>query len=128
MAFGLNAALYDAARKQHEAGALQAAEQGYRQVLAMDPAHFESLHMMGMLAGQTGRHDQALALADQAIVARPDVPEAHVNRGIALANLGRDDEAAKSFQHALDRSPGHPLAQSALTNLKARADAKAAKT
>jgi tetratricopeptide (TPR) repeat protein len=128
MAFGLNTALYEAARKQHEAGALQAAEQGYRQVLAMDPAHFESLHMLGMLAGQTGRHDQALTLADQAIGASPDVAEAHVNRGIALANLDRDDEAAKSFQTALDISPGHPLAQSALTNLKARTDAKAAKT
>ena len=128
MAFGLNAALYDAARKQHEAGNLQAAEQGYRQVLAMDPAHFESLHMMGMLAGQTGRPDLSLEFTDRAIAARPDVPEAHVNRGVALATLNRDDEAAKSFQTALDISPGHPLAQSGLTNLKARADAKAAKT
>jgi Flp pilus assembly protein TadD len=127
MRFGLNAALYEAARKQHEAGNLPAAEQGYRQVLAMEPAHFESLHMMGMLAGQVGRPDQALEFTDLAIAVRPDVPEAHVNRGVALANLGRDDEAAASFQTALDLSPGHPLAQSGLTNLKARADAKAAK-
>lgn len=127
MRFGLNTALYEAALKEHQAGRIQAAEQGYRQVLAMDPAHFESLHMMGMLAGQTRRPDLSLEFTDRAIAVRPDVPEAHVNRGVALATLNRDDEAAASFQTALDISPGHALAQSGLTNLKARADAKAAK-
>lgn len=121
MAFGLNAALYEAALKEQQAGRLQAAEQGYRQVLALDPGHYESLHMMGMLMGQAGRHDLSLEFTDRAIAVRPQVAEAHVNRGVALANLGRDDEAAASFQAALDLSPGNPLAQSGLTNLKARA-------
>ena len=125
MTIGLNAALYAAALKDHDAGRFQAAEQGYNQVLALDPRHYESLHMLGMLAGQVGRHDLSLDFTDRALAIRADVAEAHVNRGVALANLDRDDDAAASFHKALDLSPGHVLAQAGLTNLKARADARA---
>jgi tetratricopeptide (TPR) repeat protein len=118
---GLTGAIYEAARQDHDAGRLAAAEQGYLRILAMDPGHYESLHMMGMLTGQIGRHDVSLEFTDKALAVQPDAPEAHVNRGIALASLDRTAEAEASFRKALALSPGHAKAQESLNILKALA-------
>ncbi len=125
---GLNGAIYEAARKDHEAGRHEAAEQGYQRVLAMDPYHYESLHMIGMLAGQRGRHDLSLEFTDRALAIQPDAPEAHVNRGIALASLDRAADAEASFRKALALSPGHPKAMASLEILKNLAEGGTGKT
>ncbi len=116
---GLSNAIYESARAHHEAGRLAEAEAGYRQALAMDPRHFESLHMMGMLAGQAGRHDLALQYTDQAIAVAPDLAETHVNRGMALVALERNDEAVAAFRKAVALQPGNVQAHTAIADLMA---------
>ena len=54
--------LYDQASAAHRAGKLAQAEDLYRRILAADPASFAAQHMLGVLAAQTGRNDDALAL------------------------------------------------------------------
>ena len=51
------------ALSHHQAGRLAEAESLYRQICAIEPDHVDSLHYRGVLAGQIGRNDSAIALA-----------------------------------------------------------------
>ena len=46
--------------QHHQAGQLQAAEQIYRQILAVDPNQADALHLLGVIASQTGQHEVAV--------------------------------------------------------------------
>jgi len=50
----------------HQAGQLAQAQALYRQVLAQDPGNAEALHLLGVLAHQTGHHAAAEQLIRQA--------------------------------------------------------------
>ena len=54
--------LFADAVHHHQAGRLSEAERCCRQVLAADPRHADSLHLLGIVAYQTGHHDPALDL------------------------------------------------------------------
>jgi len=51
----------------HQAGRLAQAEQVYRQILVTDSQHPDSLHLLGVIAFQTGRSEEALVLIQKAI-------------------------------------------------------------
>ena len=85
----------------HAAGRLAEAEQGYRQILAAAPTHADSLHMLGVLALQTGHPAAALAHIEQAIARSPRSALFHANRANALLALGRAPEAEGACREAL---------------------------
>jgi Flp pilus assembly protein TadD/SAM-dependent methyltransferase len=93
--------------RHHQAGRLAEAEQRYRQVLAVDPRHADSLHLLGVATFQDGRFDLAIDLIGQALAIQPDYPEALCNLGNALTSLSRLDEAAASYRRALDLTPNY---------------------
>ena len=47
--------------QHHQAGRLQAAEQIYRQILAVEPNHADAIHLLGVIAHQV-RQDHAIAV------------------------------------------------------------------
>ncbi len=94
------------ALRQHGAGRLQEAEYLYRQVLALEPRHADSLHMLGMLAHGAGETEQAIALIGQAIGLRDDVAVYHLSLGNVLLDRGRLEGAAAQYQRALTLQPG----------------------
>ena len=51
----------------HQAGQLNQAERLYRQILAVVPHHADSLHLLGAIAYQVGRHDLAVDMIGKAI-------------------------------------------------------------
>ena len=51
---------------------------------------------------QAGKPAEALAAYDRAVEARPEVLEGHLDRGVALFQLGRYPEAQKEFQRAAE--------------------------
>ena len=51
------------------------------------------------------RYDEALAAYDQAIALKPDLAEAWLGRGDALADLNRDDDALACFDKAIELKP-----------------------
>ena len=53
--------------QHHQAGRLQAAEQIYRQILAVEPDHADALHLLGVIASQSGRHEDAVQYIGRAI-------------------------------------------------------------
>jgi tetratricopeptide (TPR) repeat protein len=95
----------DEGRALHQAGRLDEASLRYQQVLAADPAHFDALHLLGVLCIQTGRPDIAVELIGQAIAAQPGVAIAHGNLGNALNILARHEEALAASDRAIALNP-----------------------
>jgi len=92
--------------RHQQAGRLQAAEQVCRQVLAIQPDHADTWHLLGLVNAQTGNFPRAAECLARAVSAKPDWAEAQANLGNALRELGKLDEAAAYLQRALQRKPG----------------------
>ncbi len=101
----------------HQAGNLQDAADIYRRVLERHPAHFDALHLSGLIHYQTGQNGMAVELIRQALVIDAQHPEANNNLGVALKKLARLDEAADSFQRALAVKPNYAEAHFNLGDL-----------
>jgi tetratricopeptide (TPR) repeat protein len=91
----------------HKRGELHEAETLYRDIIAVEPNHFDALHLCGVLMHQRGRPVDALALIVRALRANDRAAPAHSNHGIVLAALERYDEALASYQRALTLKPGY---------------------
>lgn len=94
-------AAFQQVQRLHSAGRLAEAEAGYRQILAAAPAHPDTLHMLGVLALQTGHPGPALGYVERAIALAPSVAIYHVNRASALLALQRATEAEAACRQAL---------------------------
>jgi tetratricopeptide (TPR) repeat protein len=113
----------------HQAGRLAEAEQAYNQILATQPDHFDSLHLLGIIFHRRGEHAQALRHIDLALKINPNNIPALNNRGIALKELRRFEDALASYDRALALWPDYAEAllgrASALKELKRFAEALA---
>jgi protein O-GlcNAc transferase len=94
--------LFATAVQHHRAGRLNDAELLYRQILESDSNHPDSLHMLGVLAHQTGQAHRAIEFIRRAIARNGSVPAFHNNLGNALGAAGRWPEAEASYRRALD--------------------------
>jgi predicted O-linked N-acetylglucosamine transferase (SPINDLY family) len=89
----------------HQAGRLGEAAQLYQRILADEPAHADSLHLLGVIANQSGRPELALDFIGRALRIQDASALYHCNFGQALLALGRLEEAAASFRKALSLQP-----------------------
>jgi len=89
----------------HRNGQLAQAQAIYQQVLQLMPRHFETLHLLGVLAGQKNDLDQAVEWFGKAIEVKPDFAATHAGRGHALSQLKLYQDAAESFRKAIAISP-----------------------
>ena len=90
----------------HVEGRLGEAQSVYLEVLQRQPEHAGALHLLGLIAFQSGEADKAVDLFDHAIAVRPDFPEAYDNRGTALYALGRYEDAVASYDRSIALKPG----------------------
>ncbi len=105
------------ARQHHRANRLAEAEAIYREILAADPQSADAWHFLGVIAGQTGRHEEAVAHLRQAVALKPEHAEAHKNLGVALKASGREDEALAAYRQAVAIKPDYAEAHKNLANL-----------
>jgi len=103
---GIQAILREAFH-HHQEGRLDEAERLYRRILALDPRHADSLHLLGMIAFQGGHPAVAVDLIVQAVAVNPTNAMYRSNLGSVLKELGRHDEAVASWRHALSLRPDH---------------------
>ena len=96
---------FQIALQHHQAGRLAEAEALYRQILAVDPRHTDSLHLLGVAAHQVGRNDVAVGLIRQAAGLNPNNAEIHFNLGMALQTQGQFDEAIAAYRRACQIEP-----------------------
>jgi tetratricopeptide (TPR) repeat protein len=101
----------------HQAGRLAQAERVYRQILAIDARHADSLHLLGMIAAQGGRRDVAVEMIRQAIAINPTAAAYHSNLGTILQAQGKLDEAAACYERALALKPDWAEVHSNLGNI-----------
>lgn len=89
----------------HRAGRLTEAARLYRRVLADDPRHFDSLHLLGLCATQSGQPALGVHCIERALAVHDGFAAAHNHLGNALRALGRHDDAMRSFERALSIDP-----------------------
>jgi len=118
---------FAAALQQHSAGQLDESERLFQHVLAADPRHRDSLHMLGLIAFQTGRTERGAELLRRAIALDPAEATAHSNLGNMLLQDGKIGEAVACYRRAISLRPDFPSALNNLGNaLKARKEFVAA--
>lgn len=113
---------FAAALEHHRAGRLVEAERGYRALLQREPAHADSLNLLGVIALQTGNAESALALVQRAVALRPDAPACRNNLGQILERLGREDEAIRCYEAAIELDPEYAEAHNNLGLARQRQD------
>jgi tetratricopeptide (TPR) repeat protein len=101
----------------HQAGRLAEAERFYRQILAIDAQHADSLHLLGMILEQGGRHDVAASMIRQAIAINPGAAAYHSNLGTILQARDKLDDATACYQRALALRPDWAEVHSNLGNI-----------
>src|SRR5690242_12330252 len=104
----------ESARQQQQAGNFRAAEQIYRQILTADPNQPDTLHLLGVLAFQTGEHELAVEHISRAIALKGTEATFHNNLSTVLKELGHLDQAAAACRHALELRPDYAKAHNNL--------------
>lgn len=89
----------------HQAGRLPEAEKLYRQVLTAEPQHAGAMHLLGLVALQSGNPVLAVKIISAAIRLNGNQAAFHANLGEAYRALGRLDDARRSYQQALSIQP-----------------------
>jgi len=100
-----------AAVELHRQGKLQQASLCYEQILCQAPAHADALHLLGLVAYQSGRPGAAADLLRKAIKSNPRSFAYHNSLGEALRVQGRLSEARACYQRALRLKSDYPEAQ-----------------
>jgi protein O-GlcNAc transferase len=77
----------------------------YEEILARRPKHFDALHLLGVIACQTRDLNRGEELIGRAIKLEPGNALAHLNRGNALKDLKRFDEAVACYNRAIALKP-----------------------
>ena len=83
------------------------AEKIYGQILKVQPNHFDSLHLVGVIYAQRGNHVESVRQIDLALKINPKAAYAHHNRGLALQELKRLDDALASYDKAIALKPDY---------------------
>lgn len=102
------------ALRHHRAGRFIDAERIYRQILALDSHHADSVHLLGMIAHQAGRHDIAAEMIRRAIGMNGKAAWYRSNLGKVLQAQDKLDEAATCYERALALDPNCAEAHSNL--------------
>jgi tetratricopeptide (TPR) repeat protein len=92
------------------AGRHRQAEAIYRQVLKAQPDNADALHLLGVLARQSGQPAAAIELIQRAISLNGRNPSYHANLGTALEVSERRDDAIAAYRRALDIKADYPEA------------------
>ena len=107
---------FDLALQHHQAGRLAEAEQLYRQILAVEPAHAEASHRLGLIAMGAGHLEPAEELIRKAIALLPGDARFHSNLGCVLERRDRLDEAIAAHHEAIRLQPDYAAAHYNLGN------------
>ena len=100
--------------KNRQKNNLQVAENLYKEVLKINPDHFESIFDLGTLLAQTKRFDLAKPLLQKAIQIQPNYARAHNSLGITFSKLGENQKAISSYEKAIQIQPNYAMAHNSL--------------
>ena len=102
-----NTELLSKAISLHQEGNLNEAETLYRSILSTDANHFDALTLLGTIYLQRGNREEGVRLIGLSLDISPQQPVALNNRGNALVDLKRFEEALASYDRAIALNPGY---------------------
>jgi protein O-GlcNAc transferase len=89
----------------YQQGELGTAERLCRAVLGAKASDFDALHLLGVIATQTRRTQEAIELLSKAVSVNPNNAQAYNDHGNALQDVGQLDAAVASYRRALELKP-----------------------
>src|SRR4051794_20644904 len=92
-----------------EANNLQAAETCFAQSLEILPERVSTLNNLSAVKLKLGKFADAEKLARKAVALEEKSPEAWANLGLALTATGRQEEALRACDRALDGNAAHAM-------------------
>ena len=99
--------LFGQAVGHHQAGRLDAAIAGYRQVLALKPESAAAHNNLGNALCEQGKFEEAEASYRRLLAIEPRLAEAHNNLGTALFEQDQLDEAMRCYNRAIALEPDY---------------------
>ena len=94
----------------HQKGEFAQAWKFYLQVLAMQPSHFNAMHLSGLIALESDNPELGIELIKKALKIDRTNAAAHSNLGNALLKLRRLEEALASYDRAIQIKPDYAAA------------------
>ncbi len=98
-------AQFERAVDLHRQGQLAQARVLYEQVLAIEPQHFDALHLLGVIAYQAKQLPAALDLLNRAMQVNSQAAAAYSHRSLVLQAMQRPGEALADCDKAIALSP-----------------------
>ena len=105
-----------------QAGNHPAAERACRTILALDPAHFDALHLLGVLCSLRAAPSEAIVWLQRAFGLHPRHPQLLENLGTARLDAQQTDAAITAFEEHLASTAPTPGALNNLGNALLLAD------
>jgi tetratricopeptide (TPR) repeat protein len=102
------------AEQKRRHGFLADAEELARRAVTAEPDNAEAVHMLGIIAHQSGRTPEAIDHVRRAIAITPNAALYHANLGEMCRLAGRVDEAIAAGRRAIALNPRYPAALSNL--------------
>jgi tetratricopeptide (TPR) repeat protein len=103
-------AMYQRAAFAHRKGIIQEAETLYREVLHLDPNHYEALNYLGALLLKKGLLDSAAGLIQRSLSLNSSFAPAHANLSAILLGQRQINDALASSERAMELNPTLPAA------------------
>jgi tetratricopeptide (TPR) repeat protein len=97
---------FRSAVKLHQQGDLAMAEFMYRQILREEPDYIEVTYLLGLLANQTSRPEEAVERINQYLQVRPDDAQAVSILGLCYFDLKDYANCVALLERALEMNPG----------------------
>jgi tetratricopeptide (TPR) repeat protein len=91
----------------HQQGSYPLARQLYQEIIALEPLHFDALHMLGLLEYQSGDFAQTVRVLGLALEIKPLHSSAHFNRGNAFKVLQQFEAAIASYDQVIAVKPDY---------------------
>jgi predicted O-linked N-acetylglucosamine transferase (SPINDLY family) len=88
-------------------GQLDQAKAICKKILEIEPRHVDAIHLLGVIAYQTGNHQVAVDLFSRAIEINPNIADFYSNLGVALQELKQIDAALVSYNKAITLQPDY---------------------
>jgi len=103
--------------QNHKKSNLQVAENLYKEILKINPNHFESIYYLGTLLAWTKKFNLAKPLLQKAIQIQPNYVKAYNNLGVVLKELEEHQNAINYFEKAIQIDPKYEEAHNNLAIL-----------
>ena len=91
-----------------EDGNLQEAERGFKELSLLSPKYAGAFYLLGVCKSRRGEYEKALEPLQKAIALLPQFLDPYVEMGRVQEELGREEDARKSFLNVLENPKASP--------------------